>query len=227
MATAQIIDLKRDGTLAKLANRIHSEIDSALKSWQRIGMLLSEARAQFPGDREFGQWVAEQGFGMKRPTLFQYRGAAEFARCHDNGGLPNDWNAVYKISTLPEEDQQEVLERIEKGETMNRNRLKQLFPGEPKSPQQPPKPFDKQQELAIEAEVSRRVKERVSERLSEARKIKTSYQHKARLLHSPMTRSEYQLVVSCLHPDKPQRDVDRLQKAFAIMKKLAALCDES
>ena len=64
---------------------------------------------------------------------------------------------------------------------------------------------------------------------AEADSAKAAYEAATKLAldgRSGITRKYYQLVASCLHPDKPDRSVERLNEAFKIFARLAWLIDE-
>lgn len=229
MREAQIVSIDTERR-ERLTKEIITILDGVEKTWRVLGDKLLELRGTFDVRKGGSDYLAhcKQRFKKSFGVLTKYCKARELevqTFSHEKKFPINDYQAVYEIATQPKEIQEEIVERIEEGWCPTRTEIKEQYPKASRTPR-PPKPFDKQQEVAIEAEVSRRVKERVEMKIKEAAKIKRSYQQKARLLNSPMTRQEYQLVLSCLHPDKPDRDAERLKKAFGIVKRLEGLCND-
>ena len=68
--------LARQTRLDAIAGEIRADIDSLERAWDtylRIGRNLAEARSLFPGDREYGQWVAGQEFRASQQWLYRLR----------------------------------------------------------------------------------------------------------------------------------------------------------
>jgi hypothetical protein len=74
-------------------------------------------------------------------------------------------------------------------------------------------------------EIERRLavaKKRHEEAHDKYRRELKLYQERNKRLDEWMTEAEFKLVLGCLHPDRPSRDPEALNKAFVIMKRLEA-----
>lgn len=63
--------------LVTIASTIRKEFGKGIDAQFAIGHLLREARAMFPADRDFGNWVREQSFPFTNQTAWNLRMAAE------------------------------------------------------------------------------------------------------------------------------------------------------
>jgi hypothetical protein len=74
---AQAMLDRMPATLVDIAEQIKAEWGKGVEAQFAIGRLLSEARAQFVGDKEFGRWFASQDFPFSRQTAWELRSGAE------------------------------------------------------------------------------------------------------------------------------------------------------
>lgn len=261
---AQVIELNRDHRLAKLANNIHRQIYEAVRAWFEIGVLLTQARGEFPkggvGNKAYGIWCKDQGFNMSTDTLNKYQVSAEFMTDHDRSSMPTDCYVIYRIAHMPEQDQAEVLKRIEAGEEFTRCKLNKEYPTKARSDRGEADmkravavaeearsglslPNQRKIDRAVEAErkkmaieFARQVEAKVNEivekeimitkqKQQEAAEERILFQRKSRGIKPLMSKHEYRMVVSCLHPDRARDKPEevKLNKALAIFQKLEPL----
>lgn len=234
-------------------------------SWLEIGLLLEEAQNELPGDREYGRWREEQHFGLKRGALLKcHQAALVFTAYHDTHQLPNDYNMLAAVHSMPPEKQQQVFARWDKGECKTRKPFQEEYvTATPKRdaaqaaktaeqvgalekeleairlslPQKYQAQIARAHDIlqrAFQIEVAAQVEKRVADKTAEldreiadAAAFKKSQEEKdlryTKLVQdfsTFMTYDDFKMIRGCLHSDHQERSKEKLDKAFAIFKKL-------
>ncbi|MBL4587909.1 hypothetical protein JKY79_01040 [Candidatus Babeliales bacterium] len=134
-------DVNSEDVLAKHAIDIHRHHNETVKFMARkqieVGRLLLHARAEFKGDKEFGQWRQECTPIGSRQTATKLMA---LARGHETGRITDKildnlpTSTIFELLAAPESVIAAVEEKIDKGETPSQKEVRKEVKGEePKS----------------------------------------------------------------------------------------------